>query len=46
LVRSVGVVLEEAPASSCDAADADGDARVDIAEVLAAVANSLGGCAL
>jgi len=44
LVRGVNIFLALAPAGDCPLFDSDGDGRMSIAELTAAVANSLLGC--
>jgi hypothetical protein len=46
LVRAVNRALDNAPASECPAADANGDGAVVITEVIAGVTNALTGCPL
>jgi YVTN family beta-propeller protein len=46
LVRSVSIALGRQPAGACEAADMDGDGRVTIAELVAAVDRFLTGCSV
>lgn len=46
LLRGVAVALAGSEPASCPAADGDGDRRVSIAELIAAIAAALNGCAL
>ena len=45
LVRGVGLALLDESAATCAALDADGDDRIVINELIAAVAAALNGCA-
>jgi arylsulfatase A-like enzyme len=44
LVLSVGIALDQQPLGRCAAADRDGDTRVDVSELIAAVSAALSGC--
>jgi N-acetylglucosamine-6-sulfatase len=44
LVLGVGVALMQQPVALCPAADRDGDVRVDVSELIAAVAAASNGC--
>jgi hypothetical protein len=44
LLTMVNIALGRAPVSACTAGDADGNGRIDIAELLKAVNSALAGC--
>jgi hypothetical protein len=44
LVRSIKLVLDDAPLDACPAADANGDGRMTITDLLSAVDDALHGC--
>lgn len=44
ILRCVAIDLGRSPLAACDACDVDGDTRVTIEELVAAVAAALGGC--
>jgi hypothetical protein len=44
LVKAVNIALATLPLSACEAADANGDRRVTVDELVVAVNNALNGC--
>jgi Ca2+-binding EF-hand superfamily protein len=44
LVRGVNIALDRAELSECSAFDTDGDGRVSVNELVAAVSSALRGC--
>jgi hypothetical protein len=46
LLRGVNIALNTLPVSECPAADANGNASVRVAEIIAAVNAALRGCAM